>query len=365
MRLRSLDLLRGLAVIGMILVNNPGADADAPVQLRHAGWTGITFADTVAPAFMWVVGFAMALSFARRRAAAGGPGTVRRHVVRRALTLMLIGVGLKLGLALVPDFDPARLAGLEAMGILQRIAVAYAVGAFVLLAGWPAGRTAVALMAGSTAVMLVGAGTWSAAVAFGPHTNLALRLDTLLLGGHASRAHSLLSILPAAATVLLGAAMARAALDGDGIRVTRRIVLVHALLPLLTGGLLGLVVPVSRYLWSPSFALLTAGLSAAALLLLQRAPGPAAGGRWLAPVVAVGANPLLLFVLSEAGRIVLSAFGTAGADGRWRSLWQLGFEALAGRLPATTASVVFSVGYLTVFVALAMVLARRGVYVKL
>ena len=44
-RLVSLDVLRGITVCGMILVNNAGACGYAYAPLKHAKWDGFTPAD--------------------------------------------------------------------------------------------------------------------------------------------------------------------------------------------------------------------------------------------------------------------------------------------------------------------------------
>src|SRR5450631_745461 len=64
-RLVSLDVFRGITVAAMLLVNNPGSEP-AYAQLEHAAWNGWTFTDTIFPFFLWIVGVAMTLSFAKR-----------------------------------------------------------------------------------------------------------------------------------------------------------------------------------------------------------------------------------------------------------------------------------------------------------
>ena len=51
-RLLSLDILRGITVCGMILVNNAGGPVSyAP--LRHSVWNGLTPCDLVFPFFLF------------------------------------------------------------------------------------------------------------------------------------------------------------------------------------------------------------------------------------------------------------------------------------------------------------------------
>ena len=61
-RLNSLDVFRGLTIIGMILVNNPGSWSHVYAPLRHAEWHGWTPTDLIFPFFLFIVGVSMAMS---------------------------------------------------------------------------------------------------------------------------------------------------------------------------------------------------------------------------------------------------------------------------------------------------------------
>lgn len=61
----ALDVLRGMTVAGMILVNNPGSWGHIFPPLKHAPWSGCTPTDLVFPFFLFCVGVAMAFSFAK------------------------------------------------------------------------------------------------------------------------------------------------------------------------------------------------------------------------------------------------------------------------------------------------------------
>ena len=64
--LQSLDAFRGASIAGTILVNNLGSWNAIYPQLEHVRWNGRTFTDLIFPFFLWIVGVAMTLSFAKR-----------------------------------------------------------------------------------------------------------------------------------------------------------------------------------------------------------------------------------------------------------------------------------------------------------
>lgn len=50
-RLLALDILRGITIAGMIMVNNPGSWSYVYAPLGHAQWNGLTPTDLVFPFF--------------------------------------------------------------------------------------------------------------------------------------------------------------------------------------------------------------------------------------------------------------------------------------------------------------------------
>ena len=60
-------------------------------QLHHCAWEGLHFWDLIQPFFMFIVGVAMPLSFAKRRAAGHSPRQLTYHVLKRSLLLLILG----------------------------------------------------------------------------------------------------------------------------------------------------------------------------------------------------------------------------------------------------------------------------------
>ena len=98
----------------MVLVNNPGSTEQTYAWLVHAKWQGWTFADTIFPAFLWIVGVAITLSTARRVELGESRGDLLFHAARRSAMLYVCGLALE-GL---PHFD---LASWQVTGVLQEL----------------------------------------------------------------------------------------------------------------------------------------------------------------------------------------------------------------------------------------------------
>src|SRR3954471_13384620 len=189
-RMRALDGLRGLAVLGMILVNNQGSGAHAFWGMAHADWNGWSPADLVFPTFLFVVGGSLALSMARR------PLPLAR-AVRRALLLFAIGFGLN-------ALPPTVLGEVRIMGVLQRIGLCFLL-AYLVVRFLPLRRQLLV-----AAVGLLGYWILVAHWPITPDLSLPGMVDRFLLGGrhvykNGGYAHEdLATTIPATVSVLFG-----------------------------------------------------------------------------------------------------------------------------------------------------------------
>jgi predicted acyltransferase len=325
-RVVSLDLLRGLTVIGMIVVNSAaylqslgGYPAWPP--LLHSEWAGYTLADAVFPAFIFMVGVSIAFSLGPARDA---PLPVGRLAAR---SLRLIAFGLlisNLYWLADPAHNPWR-----AFGVLQRIGLTFLPAALIYLRTGPRTRLAIAAVlliaywplalapipdGSATDLHAVGANfvSWTERAFLGPHA--------YRTGPHGYDPEGLLGVLPSLAQALIGA------LAGDWLRsrAGRRsapLGLAAAGVALTVAGLAwSLVLPPVKALWTSSYVLLSsgppllvlAGLYAALDLRGWRLPGQAF-------VLAFGVNAIFAYIVHELASIVLKAqaartlYGWAGA----------------------------------------------------
>lgn len=390
-RSTSLDAFRGFAIAGMVLVNDPGDWSQLYAPLAHARWHGWTFTDWIFPFFLFIVGTSMSLSTARRAAAGVAPAQLLAALARRAAVLFAIGVALNL----LPSFD---LAHVRIPGVLQRIALASLIAAPAVLwaASWRAVAAAiVALFVVYSVPMLYwpvpDASGIVAAGALEPGRDFGAAIDRLLLGGHLwsqSRTwdpEGLWSTLPAAATVLFGALAGRglgvggpappraAAPTAPATPAERTVWLLLGGLALVwLGSVLDVVLmPINKSLWTPSYAVFTAGWACvvfgACHWLLDAAPRPRLrehARRWLQPLVVFGVNALAVFVVAGVvGRLLVTV--RLPRDGGSVTLKAWLYEPLrALPLPPPATSLLYAVLFTAVMYAFAWALWKRRWFIK-
>jgi predicted acyltransferase len=161
-----------------------------------------------------------------------------------------------------------------------------------------------------------------------------------------------LVMVSSSVSVLAGVAAGRVLLGPPGAGVTRRLLALGAGM-LALGLLLAVAVPIGKPLWTPSFVLVTAGISAlltaAAYELVDRGPGRF----WARPLVTLGSNALALYAAS----VLLFAF--------LLKPWQPALvRPLAAAGGASFAAVAYAAGTVLVAWALAEWLYGRRLFVK-
>lgn len=298
-RLVSLDLLRGLAVIGMIIVNEM-AGMQPPVYplLLHSRWNGLTIADVVFPAFLFMVGVSIPLSFKRR------DEVDYSAILWRTARLVLLGFILS-NLFWFSQFSSGTW---RLFGVLQRIGLVYCACAVMFLN--LSARTRL-IIAGAI-LLLYWPVTLIPALDGLPNDiwmrghNFVGSVDRVLLGPHVYvpgregyDPEGILGTFPAIAQGLIGLAV------GEYLLRTRaRKPLWIAGAAMLVGGIAwGFIFPVVKDIWSSPFVLVTSGIALLTLCMLGVLfdGRPMTGWRRIAEVIVLpfGINAIAAYTLHE------------------------------------------------------------------
>lgn len=92
-RLQSIDVFRALTMFFMIFVNDLDAIPGVPEWIKHVGrdTDGLGFADTIFPAFLFIVGLSIPFAIGNRIKRGDAPGRLWTHILLRALALLVMG----------------------------------------------------------------------------------------------------------------------------------------------------------------------------------------------------------------------------------------------------------------------------------
>jgi len=302
-RLISLDVMRGITVAFMILVNNGNQYSYWP--LKHAEWNGWTPTDMVFPTFLFLMGTSLVFSFESRLSRGISRASLMLHTFKRFIILFLLGL-------VVNGFPYFHLHTLRIYGVLQRIAVCFLIASFLYL--WdrkPASKIAIVIVALFGYWILM---RWVPVPGFGipgkdiplldKDANLVAWLDRHIFPGrlyeHTRDPEGLLSDLPALGTALLGV------LTGIWLRTQRTLgqkaagMFAAGIAGLVLGGIWNIWFPINKKLWTSSYVLFAAGISILGLALCYWAVEIKGWKRgWTYFWLVFGMNTIAAYVFSE------------------------------------------------------------------
>lgn len=354
-RFISLDVMRGLTLALMILVNTPGSWSYVYAPFLHADWHGATPTDFIFPFFLFIVGSAM--YFSNRASQGVGYGERAGKILRRTLLLFVIGLLLN-AYPFTGDLDHLRI-----LGVLQRIALAYGLAAFII---WLPGVYRLVI----SAAFLVG--YWGLLnVVPEPYTvvgNLVRQIDLAVLGadhlwqgkGIAFDPEGLLSTLPAVVNVIFGFEAARILVGSDNKQRAQITLAIISVVAIIAALLWHQVFPINKSLWSSPFVLLTSGVGIVVLLLLVQLEKLTLIKPVLNGFTMLGKNPLFIYVLSILWVKSYSLFTINGM-----SSYQYFFESLARVMSNYNASLVFALIHVAVLWCIAWWLDRKNIVIAL
>ncbi len=296
-RLMSLDVFRGMTIAFMIIVNTPGTWSHVFAPLRHAKWHGCTPTDLVFPSFLFIAGVAVYYSLKKYNFEFSGPSLFR--ILRRVALIFAAGLFLNI----FPHFD-RDYSTLRILGVLQRIALAYGLGAIIVLL---VKRNYIWIV---TAIILLG--YWALMYFLGgsdPYSlegNLATRVDAAILGanhlykgfGVPFDPEGLVSTIPAVGTVLLGF-MAGNLIGSFGTSWKTVGYLAAIGAALVAAGLVwGQFFPINKPIWTSSYVLYAGGIGMILLSLLFMIIDIWGLQGWTGFFNTFGTNPMFTYLLA-------------------------------------------------------------------
>lgn len=388
----ALDVLRGMTVAGMILVNNPGSWSHIFAPLEHAKWAGCTPTDLVFPFFLFVVGAAMAFSFAKYNESLTAAST--KKLLKRGVLIFLVGLALNAFPFLPTNLNPNLSYGenlaeywrhVRIFGVLQRIAMCYILGglialwlqkpkkiipamAFLMVIHW----MILLLIGDPSAEMVNGAkGALSLAGQGAGAIDIAIAGENHIYHGFGIPfdPEGLLGMLSGSCTLLMGFLLGNLIRTHENkIEVVTKLYTI-GLISVAAGYVWGNWLPIIKALWTGSYVLYAGGWSTIMLAFFIYFIDVKGKEKIFTPFKALGMNPLFAFVMAGLfakilGRIIkwTTADGSSYSCLSW--FYKNVCVAIVGENNQVS-SLMFALCYVVVFTAMAMVLYRKRIIIKL
>jgi predicted acyltransferase len=347
-RLLSLDVLRGLSMAAMILVNDPGDWGHIYPPLEHSKWNGCTPTDLIFPFFLFMVGVSIVYAMESKKAAVENHGKILLHAFRRMVTLIAItflvqlffhpvqGILQSLGIIILVGiliyfntvgntllwFVSLLVAGILAFifyhtglvtlrypGVLPRIAVVYFICTLLYLK--TSAKTCMWLFAGVLVgyyiimcfIPVPGVGYAN----LNPETNMGAWLDRLVFTpshlwseSHTWDPEGLLGTLPAIGTglfgMMVGTWLKRRDRD-DATKVTW--MFVYGIGAVTLSLFWDLFFPINKALWTSTFVLYTGGLATMSLATLYWLIDVQGYKRFTSFFLVFGMNAITAYIMAD------------------------------------------------------------------
>ncbi len=363
-RIIALDVLRGLTIALMILVNTPGSWSYVYPPLLHAKWHGFTPTDAVFPFFLFIVGVSVHFAFKNYK-----PEQYNRALLKIGKrTLIIFGIGLFLNLYPKFNLDTVRV-----FGVLQRIAIAYGIGAVLCLL-----LNKKLLIFTLISILLLYWGLLYFLVPdnpYDPQTNLVGKIDLFILGpkhvwkglGFPFDPEGLLSSLPAIGTVIIGNFTGQLITKSKSNLDTVKTLFIYGSILTVIGWLWGYIFPINKSLWTSSYVCFSGGLAILFLALLIWIIDIKGYKKWSKPFIHFGTNPLFIFVFSGLYvKSIIYLIKFTNDQGEtvtgYKFLYNDLFVPIAGKM---NGSLLFAITHILFFWALVYILYKKKIFIKI
>ncbi len=369
-RILSVDVLRGLTIASMIIVNNPAVWGNQYAPLKHAPWHGLTPTDLVFPFFIFIMGVSAWFSLSRR--AGENQGRTVWHVFKRSVMIYLVGAFL----TFVSKWAGGNLnwESFRLMGVLQAISLTYLFGSLLLmvLKFKHLLVSAATILGAWWIVQLLGGG-----FDLSPDNIIAV-VDRALLGeGHMYKEalldgsgwipfdpESLLTTIPRVGHFLLGAYVGKIMLCDSGRTDKLNGIFIFGAVILICGFLIQYGCPINKKIWTSSFALVTCGFASLLLGLFYWLIDIRGKKAWTGFFRVFGVNPLFLFALASLSSVALRTSITCGGESMSVRACMY-YKFLCPAFGEQFGSLVYSLMLVAAIWLVGYILDRNKIYIKL
>lgn len=359
-RLISVDIMRGVTIMAMIIVNTPGSWSHVYAPLLHAHWNGCTPTDLIFPFFLFIVGISINLAFTKQLNSGKAKQLLIKKAAIRACKLILLG----LLLSFIGNWD---IFNLRYPGVLQRIGIVFFFGALAFL--YLSKKQIIALIG----ILLVGyymllmwvpvPGLGKPSMVMGE--NIPAWIDQMFLSGHMWSQtktwdpEGILSTFPALGTCLIGVLTGYALTASIHNLLKVRQLLIWGLVLVLVGFVWSFHFPLNKSLWTSSYVLYAAGWAMLVLGLFIYVSDVKQWKKPFMPFIVFGSNAITVYFLSGVLAILLYSIPIGDT-----SVYGAIYKGLTGFLPLKLASLMFALIFAALLYGVAEFMYRRKIFIK-
>lgn len=361
-RLKSLDALRGFDMFWIMGAEEVfillGALTGWPIlewwagQMTHVEWHGFQAYDMIFPLFLFIAGVSFPFSVSKRLAVKGGKQALYRHIFKRGLILVLLGL----------IYNNGIIFNIEAMrfpSVLGRIGLAWMFAALIFMKtkNWKSRMVWFwgLLIFYWLLFLIFKAPDFGDPDRYSMQGNISSYIDRTLLPGRLccyefGDNEGILPTIAAVSTGLLGM------LVGELLKNTYKpmkkvlYMAIGGVILIIIGQIWNLVFPINKNLWSSSFVCYVGGISIILMTIFYLIIDVWKYQKWAFFFVVIGMNPITIYL---ANRII--GFGRAT---------DFLFGGIAELLPEAWSPLIIAIGYVIVGWLFLYLLYKKKIFLK-
>ena len=364
-RILSVDIFRGLTIVAMILVNNPGTWGAIYPPLKHAEWHGLTPTDLIFPFFLFIVGMSITFAYSKKKEYGIGLD-VYKKIIARTLKLIFLGLFLAaftLQFPFIKDLSELRLPG-----VLQRIGIVFFIASILFLHfNWK-------VLLGIFSAILIGYWLLMTQIPINgelplltKESNLASVVDLKVLTvNHMWKKlydpEGLLSTIPAVATTILGIFLGLILLNKNKEKWQKLVqFIIIGIVALIVGYIWGIYFPLNKALWTSSYVLVTGGWASLVFALIYFVADILNHETWGKPAIIFGSNAITVFFMSGVIARLFGMIKLSNGKSIHANLYEIVTSIVS--IPKLS-SLIYAVFVILFYYLVALFLYRKKIFIK-
>ena len=304
-RLLSLDFFRGFTMFLLIAefthifsyLTDPSLEGTIVhffgTQFHHHPWNGLRPWDLVQPFFMFIVGVAMPLSFANRTKRGDTHSQIFRHVIKRALLLLLFGWALYC-------INPGKIV-FRFQNVLAQLSVTYLIAYLVMNKSVKFQIFFSFALLAVTELIYRGFPVEGFNQPFVPNHNFGTWLD-MLYGGESLSGHWVsFNAIPSTAHTIWGVLAGKLLMSDKTAKQKLKILIIAGVIGLVVGYGLNPITPIIKRICTSSFIIASGGWTLLALAFSYWIVDMKKHTKIALFFAIVGMNPLFIYLFAHVG----------------------------------------------------------------